>query len=302
MQNWTDDELAACVVAYFQMLNQSGRINKSAINRQLRESSVAKRSRAAIEYRMQNISATLEDLDIEPLKGYLPARNVGSTVKIRIRKILIENGLIKPSWRQEVEFAFNNIGGVAHLSDVYSFIENHAERSLPTNWKSIVRKEIEHGSSDSKHYQKKSDKFYSVNGIGEGFWGLRKKEPKTPVAPDSFGSETPERKHERINRIIRDSKLTRYLKRLHDNRCQICSDTIVLPSGAKYSEAHHIKPVGGKHAGPDIADNVVVLCPNHHVMCDYGVIELSLDQLTTHPGHNIDPEYILYHNDTIVGR
>jgi predicted restriction endonuclease len=69
--------------------------------------------------------------------------------------------------------------------------------------------------------------------------------------------------------------LARQLKLLYENRCQICGESITLPNGTRYSEAHHVRPLGRPHHGPDVAGNILVLCPNHHVMLDYGVIALE---------------------------
>ena len=60
-------------------------------------------------------------------------------------------------------------------------------------------------------------------------------------------------------RILRDTAAARRLKADHDDRCQICGATIELPDGARYSVAHHIRPLGRPHDGPDIRENMVVL-------------------------------------------
>lgn len=91
MDHWEDTELEAAVVAYLQMLEyeRSGRqYSKAEVNLQLREHQLRGRSKGAVEYRMQNISAVLEELGDEWMRGYKPARNVGSTVKLRIASIL----------------------------------------------------------------------------------------------------------------------------------------------------------------------------------------------------------------------
>ena len=75
---------------------------------------------------------------------------------------------------------------------------------------------------------------------------------------------------------------------------------IELSNGNRYSEAHHIKPLGSPHNGPDTAENIVVLCPNHHVMLDYGVIPLEKDALNVVAGHSVSEEYIVYHNTVIM--
>ena len=93
--------------------------------------------------------------------------------------------------------------------------------------------------------------------------------------------------------------LARRIKDLHGHRCQICGLAIELPDGSLYAEAHHIQPLGAPHDGPDIAGNIIILCPNHHAMCDYGVIALDLAQLRTDADHHIAAEYVDYHNTVV---
>jgi hypothetical protein len=102
-----------------------------------------------------------------------------------------------------------------------------------------------------------------------------------------------------LYRILRDTEIGRRLKRHHEDKCQICGFVITFPDGRTYSEAHHIQPLGTPHGGPDIAENVLVLCPNHHAMCDYGAIELKSEALRMHPSHRVDPRFLTYHNTRI---
>ncbi|MFB9246088.1 HNH endonuclease [Massilia antarctica] len=95
-KDWTDAELAASVRAYVAMLRSelAGEpINKAEVNRRLREGALAARTKSAVEFRMQNISSTLFDLRLPHIVGYRPARNVGSSVKLRIEQMLEANGL-----------------------------------------------------------------------------------------------------------------------------------------------------------------------------------------------------------------
>ncbi len=93
---WSFDELKACVDAYLEMLNKqqnSIEFNKSRYNEQLREGILEKRTKASVEYRMQNISSVLNNLDMHYLQGYLPANNVGINTVNEIISILEKNPL-----------------------------------------------------------------------------------------------------------------------------------------------------------------------------------------------------------------
>jgi len=93
-------------------------------------------------------------------------------------------------------------------------------------------------------------------------------------------AEPPQTQRVIVNRIIRDSALGRFLKSLYSYRCQICKSTFRLPSGSKYVESHHLRPLGRRHGGIDKETNMLILCPNHHAMMDYGAIAIHPDQLT----------------------
>lgn len=72
-----------------------------------------------------------------------------------------------------------------------------------------------------------------------------------------------------ILRIVRDTKLSREIKKLYNYTCQVCGIRIAL-NGIGYAEAAHIKPLGKPHNGTDVLANLLCLCPNHHVMFDKG--------------------------------
>ena len=83
------------------------------------------------------------------------------------------------------------------------------------------------------------------------------------------------RKNERYERLAkyikRNPELSKRIKELYGDKCFICGNAIRLKHSS-YSEAAHIKPLGGKHEGPDECNNVIVLCPNHHIEFDFGVV------------------------------
>ncbi len=105
-------------------------------------------------------------------------------------------------------------------------------------------------------------------------------------------------------RIVRDTTQARRLKGLYDYKCQMCGTRLEGLAGP-YAEAAHIRPLGAPHHGPDTPDNILCLCPNHHVLFDHGGVtigeDLALDgaegRLNVHPRHRISEEYLRYRRD-----
>ncbi|WPN28907.1 HNH endonuclease [Pseudomonas sp. P5_109] len=97
--DWSDLEIQAAVDAYLSMLarEQNGQaINKAHENRTLREGALAGRTKGSVEFRMQNISTVMVELDRKPIKGYKPAKNVGANVAKSIRDALNAPGPATP--------------------------------------------------------------------------------------------------------------------------------------------------------------------------------------------------------------
>jgi putative restriction endonuclease len=123
-----------------------------------------------------------------------------------------------------------------------------------------------------------------------------------PREPETAGPAR--RTSSTVSRVIRDTQGTRRIKALYDFRCQICGTRLVGNAGP-YAEAAHIKPLGAPHSGPDLLANMLCLCPNHHVLFDYGGIAIADDfsilgeqgVLTVHPEHRIGLEYLRYHRN-----
>jgi putative restriction endonuclease len=106
-----------------------------------------------------------------------------------------------------------------------------------------------------------------------------------------------------VLRIIRDTKISHDIKKLYNYECQVCGITINTKSG-RYIEGAHIKPLGKPHDGDDNTDNLICLCPNHHVMFDKGSFSILDDYnlignvegvLIIHDKHKLDNENIQYH-------
>lgn len=133
---------------------------------------------------------------------------------------------------------------------------------------------------------------------------------RPPIRPDASpppGDERPGRAEGTVVRIIRDTKIGRWVKELYDCRCQVCDETVDTPT-EPYAEAAHLKPLGRPHDGPDVAGNILCLCPNHHVQIDKGALAITDEHrlvglpgsLAVHDDHSIDPEYLAYHREHIL--
>lgn len=107
-----------------------------------------------------------------------------------------------------------------------------------------------------------------------------------------------------IARVIRSTGVAQRVKRLHHFVCQVCGVRLETLAGP-YAEAAHIRPLGAPHHGPDTADNILCLCPNHHVLFDLGGFTLDDDlrissddtRLRTAKRHAINPEHVRYHRE-----
>jgi hypothetical protein len=201
-------------------------------------------------------------------------------------------------WVEEVVIALTNLGGKAELHRIYDQVKDRGEMDFAANpnWKSAIRDALETHSSDSAIFKRKRDLFYSVAGIGRGEWGLRSLIPLTPPATDLEEAELPGRGLQVSYRILRDTPLAREVKASYGHKCQFCDTTVPLPDGSRYAEAHHVQPLGRPHSGPDVKENILCVCPLHHVLLDYGCIRLDVTQLRFHAKHRLDQCYIDYHN------
>lgn len=101
----------------------------------------------------------------------------------------------------------------------------------------------------------------------------------------------------------------------HDHRCMVCGDQRRQAPETGYAEIHYLMPPEEPHDGPREADNAVVVCPNHRVDFEHGLIRIDPQSLTvehayegdvsgrtlrTVEGHDLGAQYLAYHNDVVA--
>lgn len=125
------------------------------------------------------------------------------------------------------------------------------------------------------------------------------------------GNRKPKRQASVVQRLVRNSAVTQYVKEHYGYTCQFCGIRLEVDAGA-YAEGAHIRPLGGKHDGHDVPSNVLCLCPNDHVLFDKGGLYLDdelriLEKATgTVRGelkliHTVDAANISYHRKHVAG-
>lgn len=101
-----------------------------------------------------------------------------------------------------------------------------------------------------------------------------------------------------INVIQRNQSLVHKLKKLYGNTCQICGTCLSIGKNKFYSEVHHIIPLGQPHNGVDRLDNMICVCPNHHVLLDTYTIPINIESLIF-VKHNISGDFVQVHNSLV---
>jgi len=74
----------------------------------------------------------------------------------------------------------------------------------------------------------------------------------------------------RGKKVKRDLTLANWIKRLYGHRCQVCGFYIEDQDGSPLIHVHHIRPLHKVGRDGDVARNMLVLCPNHHLQLDLG--------------------------------
>ena len=122
----------------------------------------------------------------------------------------------------------------------------------------------------------------------------------------------PSRVQTTTNRLQRNVKLSERVKEIYSFKCQVCDVLLSSPNGPIAIGAH-IKGLGRPHNGPDVLENMLCLCPNHHDQFDClsyyiepetlqirGLSELNGRKLTVSSRHKLSKEFLEYHKQLFL--
>ncbi len=197
------------------------------------------------------------------------------------------------TWKEVIADALRHLGGEAHLSEIYHYIEAHSTKELSASWQASIRHALERASSDSAVFDGKDDFFYSAMGLGSGIWGLRNFEPTLEMMDitqdDSGFSEGRENlalhiRRERNHQVITLAK-QRKLSEKGSLCCEVCDfnfEKVYGDIGKNFIEAHYIKPVSQLTPNEKTeVEDIVLLCSNCHSMIHRKKPWLTVEQLST---------------------
>lgn len=207
---------------------------------------------------------------------------------------------ISNEWAEEIKIALKEIGGHGFLNDIYEKIEERNGEKLNSykDWNAQVRGTIENCSSDSEVFHKNNRKakynyFYSVEGKGNGHWGLRGYIPNldnVDLTEDDCGypeGKKALRQHvvrERNCEVIKKAK-ENYKKRNGKLKCEICNfdfESEYGEIGEDFIEGHHLVPVSQMPQGYITKpEEILLVCSNCHRMLHRSKTWLSRETMLT---------------------
>ena len=75
---------------------------------------------------------------------------------------------------------------------------------------------------------------------------------------------------------FKNTNIPKILKKDYDFKYQVC-DIRLEANGIPYAIGAHIKGLGTPHEGPDIRENMLILCPNCHYLFDAFAFSIADD-------------------------
>jgi|TARA_B100000123_G_scaffold271595_1_gene251858 putative restriction endonuclease len=118
-----------------------------------------------------------------------------------------------------------------------------------------------------------------------------------------------------LDSLIRKKENTARIKLIYKHTCQVCQKILHTPDGNPISIGAHIKPLGRPANGPDILENMLCLCPNHHDQFDRysfyidpndysikGLDSFLPNKIKIDNRHKIDKSFLKFHYEEFKKR
>lgn len=179
--------------------------------------------------------------------------------------------------------ALEDLGGKAPYNLLYQEVKKCKDFNIENfanekNFQASVRRLIQEHSSDTDIYKKENkDLFYSVSGIGGGFWGLRNYSPS--INETDFDADLPGylegkevwKKHRKIERntlLVKKAK-EYFIQENGRLYCEVCGfnfEDKYGDLGTDYIEAHHKIPLSKTGSTITSYNDLLMVCANCHRM------------------------------------
>lgn len=169
--------------------------------------------------------------------------------------------------------------GTEQLKKSISALKQHIDYSKERNDPKIKLRVVLQRYIDDLAFEKENQNEFEQSEIAKYF---KKEKTRSEIAEELKKTEDIEDEKIIVNHksYKRNNKTIALIKILRNFECQICGMSILKKDGTKYIEAAHITPKHKK--GKESAENIILLCPNHHKEFDLGhceVIERNLNEI-----------------------
>ncbi len=206
------------------------------------------------------------------------------------------------TWKNEVYEVINELGGRAHLHEIYKRAEERQKKvkgKISDGNKASIRDAIHKQTSDSDVFEGKEDLLYSVEGKGSGIWAIRFDSNENVNENDKGNKKTDSSKHynrdmlhrlpeeldkSEINRFIegsvkqifvnayeRNTKARKSCLKFHGTKCAICGFDFGEIYGSEFEGKIHVHHKIALHEikeeyEVDSKEDLIPVCPNCHLV------------------------------------
>ena len=178
----------------------------------------------------------------------------------------------RKSWLDDLKEVYSELGGQAHYDQIYPLVRERRiarNASWTKNSDATIRNAVQNNEVNSSK-KKSQNVFYSVEGIGNGTWGLMPQyfpplDKKVAKLPEYLEGIEGILREVTYLRRSRDPTLVEHRKKKDNYTCQVCNKKLQISPGKYVIDVHHLNPLGsiGIVSITNIED-LICLCPICH--------------------------------------